>query len=234
MKKKFTLIAPVLLLGATHAMAEDYLTPYAGIDAQVRHMNFKKGYGDNLFAHNTPQANLYAGLKFNEFVGIEIGVEGNSKKNKTKIVRAGDTFLGQPILLGISQTTYHATDKTTSFHANLIGFYPITCDNQVYASVGAARIKSHFTTRAITVLDDQGQSVFDSPLRTENFKKNKTVLRLGVGMQQMLTSNAGVRAGVTWENTSKLRDIKASGRTTPERIKLEDNFSYNLGLFWKF
>ena len=237
MKKKLALIAPVLLIGASNVMADDCgLTPYVGLDAQVRHMSYKSGFGGNLFNHNYPQGNVYVGLKFNNCIGIEVGFSGGPKRTRSATLNAGDINLGVPLvgeLVFVTPLVYSTTTRVSGVHADLVGFYPVNCDMQVFGSVGANRLKAHFSQSGIS--SGPESLIGTAPLR---FKKHKTVLRLGLGLQQMLTCNVGLRAGLIWENTSKLNNIRLSQLTTLSdvmpTIKLRDSLVYSLGIFWQF
>ncbi len=246
MKKKLALIVPVLLpvllIGATSVMADDSgLTPYVGLDAQLRHMSYKSGFGGNLFNHNYPQGNVYVGLKFNNCIGIEVGFTGGPKRSRDTVLQFGDVNLGTalntPLDAIFAPIVYNTSTKVSSLHADIIGFYPLGCDIQLYGSVGASRLRARFTRASVAF---SGGSLLgtDSAI-PEKFARSKTVLRLGIGLQQMLTCNVGIRGGINWENTSKLNNITAPISVIPDGsfqpvIKLKDSFTYNLGVFWQF
>ena len=83
MNKKIGLLVSVATIALSTTSAALAMTnewwdgnkPYVGFDAQVRRMSFKGGFGNNLLQHHSPQGNLYAGVKFNEYVGVEAGYE---------------------------------------------------------------------------------------------------------------------------------------------------------------
>lgn len=241
--KKLTLIAPVLLMGAASVMADDCgITPYVGLDAQLRHTGFKSGFGNNVFTTNYPQGNAYIGLKFNDFLGIEAGIFGGPKRTRSATLNAGDIALGIPLVGEAAETTpivYTSTTRISGSHINLVGFFPINCDLQAYASVGAARLRARFTNTTLSLagFSTEGTALAE-PLK---LARSKTVLRLGLGLQQMLTCNSGVRVGLAWENTRKLNNVTAlaSELITPNSTsiptaRLKNSLIYSLGVFWQF
>ncbi len=71
--------------------------PYVGVDMQMRHMDFQDGYGDNLLSQHSPQRNLYAGLRLNDWIGAEIGYEATRTKTRNVTLHTGDIAAGVPV-----------------------------------------------------------------------------------------------------------------------------------------
>jgi hypothetical protein len=231
-KKKLSLLAtPVILAAmATPAIAGwDFdLHPYIGADAQLRHMEFKKNYGSNLFKQNYAQGNVYAGLKFNSYLAVELGFESTVKKHATRTLGPTDLFLGT-----ISDATVITNTNFQLYgpHADLVGFIPFCQEYDLAAilSVGAARLRASATS---TVTTFEG---FPVELFEDKFRRTKYVLRLGAGLQQMLCDCLGVRAMVNWENTNKMSLAGTLPRiSTTTQVKLKNSFIYSLGVFATF
>lgn len=230
MKKTLALLAaPAVLLAASAVMAENHwgVTPYVGADAEWRHMNFQKGFGNNLFNHDYPQGNVYVGVQFNEYLAVEGGYEATERKTRTSNFRTGDTIAG--LLLDEPNTTfqYNSTAQIKGLHANLIGSLTI-CELyrlKLIGLVGFARLKANLT-RARTLTDGLSDPAF------LNFKARKSVLRLGAGLQHMINCNWGVRAMVKWEESKKLKMIGIENALTS--IKPKNSFIYSIGAFYTF
>lgn len=251
MNKKLSLLAAPLLLMAANANAQGLIEfgatycPYVGIDAQLRHMSFRKDFGHNLFKKNYGQVNLVGGLKFSDYVGVEVGYEQGFRRSGNSANTSESIELGRPIatVLGASITQF----STNSFrihgpHASIIGFLPFcVCDQNFewIGSVGIARLSAKFTH------EPTGFRVFGRFLNlpedirsefTAGFKKRKTVLRAMAGLQQNITQNVIIRASVAWEKTSKFRNIAPRDQILNAQLRgsLKDSVLYGLGIYWKF
>lgn len=236
MKKKLALLAaPIVFLSTSAAMAEHPfgITPYVGFDAELRHMDFQKGFGDNVIQHNYPQGNIYVGARINEYVAVEAGYEATERKTRTSTVRERETLLG--FTLGaIDPITLNATSQVKGLHANLLGFLPI-CDAyrlQLIGLVGFARLKAKVTTNLLV----SGTTALDQDATTiNNFRTKKSVLRLGAGLQHMINCNWGVRGMLKWEASKKLK-MSASNiaLATTFSIRPKNSVIYSIGAFYMF
>ncbi len=242
-KKLGLLVAPALMLGVSmNAFADFALTPYIGADAQLRYLDFKRGFGDNLFKHNSPQGNAYVGLKFNQFVGIEMGYQATKKQRKSLYLTAGQVNLGtvvpQSMILKnglssqISPISYTTQEKTQGFHMNIVGFYPIFPEYglELFGSVGITQLKTNFSRQTLSV---GGVPPLNSSIL--KFKKRKNIFRANIGLQQMITDCIGFRGTVGWENTAKFNKITPHV-VTPNltEVRLKNSIIYSLGLFRRF
>lgn len=257
-KKKLGLwVSPLIMLTAAGtAMADiDFcFAPYAGVDAQIRHLDFKKNFGGNALKKNYPQGNFFAGFKFHEYVGLEFGYTVSEKKTAHVRHDNADIVFGAPLaqprpLIPSVGSSSHSSAKIKGWNANVVGFFPILCEDdslQLLGSIGVAQLKvkiKHTLTTTFNAIDGtQDIDIIDTDLlnSTPNkkfHKKYKPLLRISGGIQNMLTNCIGVRALVTWENTAKLktagRDV-ASGVTTLTMIKPKSSVNYGLGIFWSF
>jgi len=227
--KKLALLAtPALILAASAATANHGwgVMPYVGADAEWRHMNFQNGFGDNLFRHDYPQGNLYAGLKFNDYVAVEAGYEATARKTRAVTLGAGSLSGGAVLPLNVQ---FHSTGQIKGPHANLVGFLPL-CDQyrlELIGMVGVARLKANFVRTAVA---SNGTAI--SPSYT-TFIKRKSVLRLGGGIQQMITECWGIRAMLKWENTKKL-DRMGAIENSLASLRPKNSFIYSLGTFLTF
>ena len=262
MKKKLALLATPLMMFslADSAIAgidcmDLCLTPYVGADAQIRHMGFKKDFGGNALKKNYPQGNFFAGLKFNPYVGIEFGYEASKKKSRKVKHNNSDIVFGAPLEqvepgdLSVDNTS-HSSSKTDGWNANLVGFFPIICEDnslQLIGSIGMAQLKIKSKNSLDKVLvTTTFDPITDEPTGTEAlaeinnraFTKRKAVLRISSGIQNMITDCIGIRALVMWENTTKLKahgKLISSGEETTQRItKPKNSFNYGLGIFTYF
>lgn len=95
----------LLLISATiscSALAD--LTPYAGGDIQW-HTGDRKKINKNTFLAHPPVQNIFAGLRFNENFGMEVGIHGvSTSKDKNSV--------------------FKRTRKTIGHHLTAIGYIP--------------------------------------------------------------------------------------------------------------
>ena len=257
MKKRLGLLAsPLIMLSVAGTAMADMdlcLTPYVGVDAQIRHMPFQKNFGGNVLKKNYPQGNFFAGLKFNQYVGVEFGYEASKKKSRKVTHDNSDIVFGEPLeqvdppfLLGIDHAS-HSSSKINGWNANLVGFFPILCEDnslQLIGSIGVAQLKlkakNTLSVTEVTSIDVAGiipgTETEIHPFNT-HFTKKKAVLRLSGGIQNMITDCIGIRALVTWENTAKLKGKGKRieiGEATFSVVKPKNSFNYSLGIFTSF
>lgn len=246
MKKPWTLLAAPLVMCAVSNNAfaglDCCFTPYVGADAQIRHMEFKRNLGGNALKKNYPQGNFFAGLKLNECVGVELGYTIAGKKSRTVKHNNSDIVFGLPLeqptpLVPAINSVTHNASKVDGWNLNLVGFYPILCEDnslQLIGSIGVTQLK--IRTKNITEATFVSSTVVTETDHI-HFKKRKAVLRLSGGVQNMLTDCIGIRALVTWENSAKLsvhgKDINTA-QVTRFIAKPENSFSYGLGVFTVF
>ncbi len=218
--KKSTLLAAsaaslIALTASTAATADiDWnVSPYVGADVQIRHVKFGHHFGNKRFKKNYPQANLFAGIKFCDFLGIELGYETTTNKSRT-------------VTLGTPPIKTNSSARFRGPHADLVGFLPIfnECNLHLLGYVGIAHLKA-----SLKQYDVLANGI--SPART--FNKHKSVLRLGAGVQHMINDCWGVRALVGWEKT-KFNLVQNQPAATPQRVKLKNSYSYGLGAFYSF
>lgn len=242
-KKKLSLLAaPIVLLAANTTVMADFgfcPTPYVGADFGLRHMGFKENRGAEYTRKNYPQGNVFLGLKFNDYVGIEAGFESTTNVRRTTTVPNSGQLFGvqisdeDPNLLN----RYITTTRLYGWHADLVGFLPL-CEEYCVSMIGSAGIaRLRLKVRNFPTLQDGGRIPAQLPLDFTNFSKNKYVARLGVGLQQMVTNCAGVRLMVNWENTDRFKDVVAKENASVRlnhRVSAKDSFMVNLGVFYQF
>ena len=145
------LLSSTILLSSTNSyanMPKLNLTPYGGVDVGMQNFGFKAGYGDNLFKKQLPKGNLFAGVKFNDYFGIEGGYESTIDKKKDATVNGNNLFLGtNPIdVLAINpgETAKFSTrTKIYGWHISITGDYPIyfNSKNKKLSIIGTIGIK---------------------------------------------------------------------------------------------
>ncbi|HXH55017.1 MAG TPA: hypothetical protein VNK03_04665 [Gammaproteobacteria bacterium] len=224
-----------LLTGATSgAMGnqwwKDY-KPYIGFDAQVRRMDFKGGFGDNLLQHHSPQGNVYAGIKLNDRIAIEAGYESTITRTRDVTLHTGDVAAGSPVVAGMSPSVFKSKMKIKGSHVDLVGFYSFREDLpvQLIGSVGVSFFKGTVQRKGVAM------STPAIPGRIRTLSARKPVLRLMGGLEYKWNCHLGARATIGLVKTSKLVIFSNDGLTgTAPEIKPKDSTVYGLGVFWLF
>jgi len=186
------------MLAAGNAAADmGDMKPYVGVDYYHVMMKGKKsidlpGFGNvdltKALPKSYPGASIYAGIKFMENFGAELGADFSKKKSAT-VTDGVDTVKNEV--------------KRNGGHLDLVGFWPLNDCFNLIGSLGAGMAKPKFTT----TFNNVGVPVSS---KTEMFA------RIGAGASYMLTDMFGLRGKINWENTSRLKaNIANTGEFKP-------------------
>ncbi len=238
MKKRWVATAGIVLATTTSsavaAVGHEWwsgVRSYVGADAQVRRMDFKGGYGDNLLQHHSPQGNLYGGLKFTPTLGVEFGYEATTTRTRTATLTTGDISNGATISEMISPAVFKSKQKIKGPHVDLVGYYSFYEDSpfQLVGSIGAAVLKATFERKTLSL-----HGVPSTIVR--KLSLHKTVLRLMGGLQYGLSENLGARFSLGWVNTSRMVIYATDGMPSPytPAVKPKNSFVYGIGMLWTF
>src|SRR5262245_49700944 len=101
-KKSLAILAPLALLATSTSVCAlgpfdlDCFQPrpYLGGEAQIRFMNFDRDHGGNVVHRRYPQANLFAGVKLFDYVGLEAGYEASAKVHRDVRLVPGQFTVG--------------------------------------------------------------------------------------------------------------------------------------------
>lgn len=224
----------ILLLSAASAEADPCnLKPYLGINAELRHMGYKKGFGTNLFKQDLPQANLYIGLKFSDWFGVELGYKQTDKKSKTAANGEGIFELGRPIPIGATNVSEN-TVQIKAPYINLIGFLPV-CDEyplQLFGFFGVTRMSVKLKFQR-TKLDEEVLTASVREFLVRDFSHRRTIVQVGTGLQYGIFNCLSVRTQIGWENTAKFNNL-TNKQNTGYRASLKNSIIYSIGIIWNF
>lgn len=202
------------------------LGPYLGFDLELRDMGFKQGYGDKVFEKQYPQANLFVGLMFNEFFGIELGYEKTLKRSRNSSFTGGDVVLGNIATSGTSGK-FQSHGELYGPNINFMGVYK-PCEAyplEIFGSIGGSYLTAKFDRNLFEFNDGPA-----SLLRT--FEQDKALWRIAIGLQYVIADCIGVRTSLKWENTSQMRLYTRELLANPPQIKLKDSLIFGLGFYY--
>lgn len=241
MKKKLGLLCSVLALStASTAMAglsDLCLQPYAGVDVSIRHLGFHDT-AEKIFKRTYPQGDVYLGVKFNDYLGVQAGYEAIASRHKTTNFIGSDIFFGNTlnpdVPNGLNQIV--SSVRQYGWHADLVGFLPF-CEEYCLSLIGSVGIAQLRTKLSFTspIVDNAVATATELALSNRTFTGRKYVARLGLGIQQMLSDCLGVRFMFTWENTSRFKKLIAPEQpTTAAIVNLRNSTTFGVGVFYNF
>lgn len=202
MFKRLMLAAGLLSLASTSSFAllqEWEFKPAVGMDFSMRAWDFDSGFGEEHFREHYPDLNIYLAARFHKYLGLEGGYEQSFRQQKQQFYYANAPVLGFRDPANPTEKMYISDAFMHGWHINLTGFYPICpkLRTELTGLLGVGWLNAHYTT--VPVLDVNPATPvarWDSDTRS--------VLRLGIGLRQMITDNFGLRLQAVWEDTSKL------------------------------
>lgn len=217
------------------------IKPNIGIDVGLKNQSFNSGFGDLQFRNDYPETNVYLGMKFHPFLGLEAGYQHMYRQQREQFYNIGVGVLGSsPLLAGaLDQRLFISDVWGQGWNLSLLGFWPICprTKTEIMASVGLVWQKLYYST---TVISD---GLTATPLAMWE-SSDRSMFRLGLGIRQMITKHFGSRLQVFWEDTSKLSasfpvPVGQGGVSFPitaadnYTVRPRDNYSVLLGFFFQ-
>lgn len=232
MKKQLIIggiVASAFLSSIAHA-EHFFLKPYGGVDVGMQHFGFKKGYGDNLFKKQLPKVNIFAGIKFNEYFGVEAGYESTIVGKRESTLVAGDsnlgvTFRGQTIV-------YSSRTKISGGHLGLTGEYKLDkLGLSNLSAIGYVGLKHTNVKLARNRLKVNGSP--NTSFEIVGNDSKKMLIKVSGGLQYFINNHIAVRALVGWENTSKIKPHSYTASGLFSNVQLKNSLHYSLGIILK-
>jgi hypothetical protein len=197
------------------------LCPVIGIDYYQVWMKGNNAYS-RLTPKSYPGASIYVGTRFYENFGLELGYDWSTRKKHSWTVPAGATAAAG----NITGTT---KIRRNGGHLDLVGFLPVADCFDVFGSIGYGWVQTKISNSA------SGNSAMSSAIASIS-SKGKSVLRLGIGANYMVTDFVGIRGKLGWETTSNIR-LKGNANFTNlgfSKKGFKDSGTLALGAFVKF
>lgn len=228
---KLGFLSSILFATSSNASVMSAGDPYLGADAQIRSMNWASGLGDNVFKKTAPQVNVYAGLRFCDYVGVEAGYEATTPRIVKNTIPSTSLFLGTPFPEVFSGPVLtEGKFEMNGWHGAFTGFIPVTSCDTLFGSVGIARLHAkHFAT----LIAQSGSGSLDQSIWQSRFSDKKTVARITGGYERLFNDCVGIRLSLGWENTNRLKNLRSRSNKT-DRVSLKNSWNYGLGAFTTF
>lgn len=223
--KSLVVAGAMAVAGTASADWFDCFCPVIGIDYYQVWMKAKNGFS-NFAAKNYPGGTIYVGAKFADCLGFEIGYDTSTNKSRNWTVPAG-TFGAATSVTGTTKI------RRSGGHIDLIGYMPIDCFDcvELFGSIGYGWVEPKITVTTSSVVDPFGGAIATTS------GKGRSVLRLGAGINYMLSECIGVRAKIGYESTSSIRvngNANFVNNTTLTNKPFRGSATLALGAFLKF
>lgn len=224
---RLSFVILLLLPPTTHAAyvslsGFECLCPYIGMEAQLRYMPFDKESGANLFPKRFPQGNIFAGIQWNDYWGLEAGYENSVNKHRHVVLIRSVNNIS-------SQIEENNAAKIFGPHLNVTGHYALsTCpDLNLVGTLGLAYLKSRLKVKMVSVDGVPHDTLI-------KFSNTKWVSRIGGGLQYSVNKQVSIRGMIIWENTKKFKRIPAQNLSSDYFVKLKDSTIMSLGILLNF
>lgn len=179
--------------------------PFLSADIGYRDLDFQDDQGGNVFKSSLPQTSVQIGMRLWDFFGFQFGYERTRRDGKTARIGPNEVVLGRRIPANGSE--HHSTESgLQGQYFDLLAFVPThpMTDLEFVFGLGVVRTKLLHNDLIVGRNDD---TLLAPESRT--FRQKKTHARVFGGLQKMFDVNqnrfikqAGLRALVSWENTS--------------------------------
>lgn len=243
---RFLMFTGSLLLASTsNAQLCDFcFSPYIGADLQDRRLGWKNDASD-VFSKDAPQANIYGGLQFCDFLGLEGGYEASLPKTRSGQIGT-NSFLGSTsftppggVVRGalVPPVFTESRFQISGWHGSILGTLPLFCPEiKLNTTVGLAYLTA---IHSATVLSDFRVGERAAGDRFFYNSTKKVVLRLGVSLAYLFDQCTGLKFSVNWENTARFKNLSNQGApvtiaSPPASVSMKNSWMYGIGLFTKF
>lgn len=245
--KNIVFLGAALTSGLAAAEWNNDLCNNVGVDYKWTNIKGSGGYA-SVFPKSSSGASIYYGNRFSENFGVELGYDWSGKKSRSFTTTTPFTTLITDIfddeIASIPETlttTINTNLRLSQLRLDFNGYMPVGCEGlELLGSVGIGFVSSRINQ---TILEtESGGSVIDggitftspalSTTRNLSSSTTKTIWRLGVGAQYMMTCNVGIRGMYRYEGLSGLKVKNIDTLRTTSGFK--NSSAFTLGLFYKF
>ena len=219
-------------MAAIHLKGLGEIRQQIGVEGQHRMMPFAEPFGEELFKENYAQYNLHMAVRWSQHFGVIIGHENSNTRKRTKSFAAGSALLGTILA---NQETHKGSSEIKGNYIEFLGFIPLDTLNmrktELYAGVGM--IKNKLTLENITT--HVNNIPVAGALFQDNYYDKRNNLRAELGLQKTFYNHFGLRASLSWEKTSRFRNLKPEATPDADSIvNLKNTWSTGAGVFWIF
>jgi len=222
------------------------LKPYGGLEYVHRMLAFEDGYGKGDFNKCLPQANVFLGIQFNSYLGLEAGYLFSQAVTRTSLAIEGNRSFGA-IITQFGHITLENKINLNGPQINLVGRLPLgTCAISLIGSLGVSSLSLKATYKPIayapSVLSPLENPIAYAPSvlspsevmeskRTFSLRKSVPKVMFGVGYQ--CNDFMEIRALMGYERTKPFKNV-VPREICKLKISLKNNALCSVGLIVKF
>ncbi len=212
-----------------HVYNDDkYTKPYVGIDYK-RIFNIKP-YSDweKLLPTKFSGLNVFIGERFTKHFGMELGYSQFFSSTKTRFFQANETFFGTQFITSVlNNVKMNINSYQLDFHM----YQPLIKHTNIGCSLGVAHTKAK-----VRILEQIGAVGMQLNSLASVFAQRKMVPRAGL-FAEFTSGSAGIRIGLRWEDTKRLRLKPGNVYNSFPNISLKyvgSHVNLNIGTFIRF
>lgn len=229
MKDKFKglpLIISALLAsysGTSNAMDFEQIDYYVALDGQYNSVNLRPVW-ENLFKDHAFGADVALGVRPSTYYGLELGFQWTTRKSNAY------TLANNGVLGGLTNNSggnlrIDSQLRMLSTSLDLNGYLPIkdTWEALGYVGVGWARFKPKFNLSAAGTNFDTLHSLKS---------KTRSYLRVGVGLQGLVTETVGIRLKAGYNSLGKVKFRNKNAQNTANDSIAKSGYTVGLGAYF--
>lgn len=223
-----TLASLVLLFTAQTAVAfyDWCFQPHVGIDYKYWGVEAKKGPTtyEYLFPDLTRAGTIYIGTRINKLWGIDFGYDRSSTKDKWHAFEQPSAAFGAPSNVG---DTTEIDMRLEAWHLSGLFYWEMIPNLELVLHAGIVSLQP----KSRILYYPLGGAPVEMRFKTES----KWAGRFGFGAQYLFPCILGVRALLTWDQTSRINYLGLNHQLSTLDIKPYNNaLSFNVGVFAEF
>ena len=204
-----------------------------------------------MFRKNSTSYNLFAGLDFNQYFGIELGYQKDNTRRSNATLVSGDFIPGfaNPIPVGQFEGNPSVFDnvklKQQNKYLGITGKYKIYPKFHITAMLGLAytNTSAEYTQKQSGVALIFTPAEIDGYLLKRTYKKHKAVPIARIGASYSILKHFSIRTNVLWH---KLSDITINSDqnnkirpqdgnpASSQKIKFKNITTYSVGFIYNF
>jgi hypothetical protein len=241
MKGRYTVAAISALCFSMPAFGKfnmDTVRPGIGLDVGAIHQPFETSFGEEHFRRHYPYTDGYLSFRFGSYFGIEAGYQNQYRQQRNQFYPPLAPALGFVNTVDLEPKLFISEVSGHGWNLNLLGYWPVCpkLHTEIMGLIGMSRLNMTYYT---TIIEN---GVAASPIATWE-SGHDSLLRLGIGVNQPITNNFGVRFLGIWQRTKQLDatfavPVGQGGELNPfapndfYQVNPKNSFIVSLGLYF--
>ena len=238
-----TIVLLTTSLGISSASCDEIFHPYIGAGFEALKLDLSNAYGRPLFKQTIPGASLFAGLRLGKYAGIEFEYNTFSRKRESKlneddIVPGRGETLSQLTGNLLNWISYDTQLLIRNYHLGFTGYLPLKSihaifqQTEFFTTFGFSKTLVRFRLKDLAN-SAQPNGTPEDQISTYDFKKNKTIPFVKIGLTQNITQNIQIGLFSEWKRLDRFK-IRTSNVSSRMELQLKNCISYGLKIVYNF